>query len=50
MEKHTKLFVGMTVCLALVLFGLVLIGIDMLQQQQEPTTPEETEEPCGPTG
>ena len=49
MEKHTKLFLGMTVSLALVLFGLVIIGMDMVQQQeQEPPEVSEPEEPCEP--
>ena len=50
MEKQTKLFVAMTLSLAIVLFGLVIIGMNIVQQQQEQTPPEvtEPEEPCDP--
>jgi hypothetical protein len=48
MEKQTKLFVALTVSLALVLFGLVIIGMNVVEQENN--LPEETdpEDPCDP--
>ena len=50
MEKHTKLFIAMTFSLAIVLFGLVIIGLNVVQEQQEQQeqTPTVPEEPCDP--
>jgi uncharacterized alpha/beta hydrolase family protein len=50
MEKHTKLFVAITVSLAIVLFGLVIIGLNVVQQrpEQEPPAVTEPEAPCDP--